>query len=205
MNEDFSKYKFLIYLMENTTRINVPCDFTERVMSGLNKPSYKFLNILIQVFKETGSISWSTFCRQCIKGYESSFCFLISGLFFFFIGTILLTSIFHLGYLSTTVISIAFPAILIIVAAISLITAGLMVAAHLPSASTYAKGSIMVYGIMIITNTLLINFTFKTTFGAFFPLTFFVTGILMGMVLLRVLKDYAHDSLSYKQGGQCDA
>jgi hypothetical protein len=103
------------------------------------------------------------------------------------------------------IVSVLVQAVLILMAAISLVAAGLMMATHMPDAHTLAKRAIMVYMVLIIANAFLMQATVKTTVGGLFALTFGVTGILMGVVLMKVLEAQTTETTRFKQGGHQNA
>jgi hypothetical protein len=205
MNENFEEYRDLVQLMKATPKAPTPDRFTQNVMGRLTEPPLTVWRQLLQSLKETREISWTRFSLECAAGQTSSLYFLLAGLFFFFIGTILLTSLFNMNYLPSAIVSVLVQAVLILVAAISLVAAGLMMATHMPDAHTLAKRAIMVYMVLIIANAFLMQATVKTTVGGLFALTFGVTGILMGVVLMKVLEAQTTETTRFKQGGHQNA
>jgi hypothetical protein len=201
MKEFMDNHQDIINLIKSTPAIQPPDDLTSRVMGRLVEPSPTFWHQLLQSLKETQEISWTRFCLECAVGQTSCVYFLLAGLFFFFIGTILLTSLFNMNYLPSAILSMLGQAILILMAAISLVAAGLMMATRMPSAHTLVKRAIIAYIVLITANAFLMQSTVKTTNGGLFALTFGVTGILMGMVLIKVLEDQTTETTRLKQGG----
>ena len=191
MNEEFSKYKSLIKLMEATSKVNVSDGFTEAVMNRLSETKPDLGHLLKLAMLGSGEITASGFRREYSAENQPCFYFLMAGLFFFIIGTILLSSLF---YSPTIMGSLLAQAILILMAAFSLVAAGLVMAARVPDASHWAKRAIMVYGILIIANAFLIQANSKMALGEVFALTFGATGILMGMVLMRALKSETNET-----------
>lgn len=201
MNENFEEYRDLVQLMEATPKAPAPDRFTENVMGRLAEPNPTVWRQLLQSLKETREISWTRFSLDCAEGQTSCVYFLLVGLFFFFIGTILLISLFNVNYLPSAIVSVLVQAVLILMAAISLVAAGLTMATHMPGAHTLAKRAIMVYMVLIIANAFLMQATVKATDGGLFALTFGVTGVLMGMVLIKVLEARTTETRRFKQGG----
>ena len=190
MNDDFSKYESLINLMEATPKAPAPDHFTERVMGRLSEPKPTLWRLLKLAMLGAGEITASGFRREYSAENQPCFYFLMAGLFFFIIGTILLSSLF---YSPMIMVSLLAHAILIFMAAFSLVAAGLVMAARVPDASHWAKRALMVYGVLIIANAFLIQANSKMALGEVFALTFGATGLLMGMVLMRALKSETNE------------
>jgi hypothetical protein len=191
MNEEFSKYKSLITLMEATPKVNVSDGFTETVMSRLSEPKPALWHLLKLAMLGSGEITVSDFRREYLVENQTCFNFLIAGLFFFLIGATLLASLFYFPSIKGFVLT---QAILILMAAFSLVAAGLVMAARVPDASLWAKRAIMLYGVLIIANAFLIQANSKMALVEVFALIFGATGILMGMVLLRALKSETNET-----------
>ena len=190
-----SEYKDLIQLMEATPKVPTPDRFTERVMGRLAaEQRLSIWQLLRRTLAETREISWTSFAGECTQGRNACFYFLIAGLFFFFIGSVLFSSGFFIGYTSRAMGFIMIQSILVLMAAISLVAAGMMMAARVPDASYWAKRALMVYGILIIANAFLIQANSKMALGEVFALTFGTTGMLMGMVLMRALQSKTNET-----------
>ena len=191
MNEEFSKYKSLIKLMEETPKANVSEGFTEKIMNRLSEPKPSLWYLLKLAMLGSREITVSGFRREYSAENQTCFNFLIAGLFFFLIGATLLASLFYFPSIKGFVLA---QAILILMAAFSLVAAGLVMAARVPDASLWAKRAIMLYGVLIIANAFLIQVNSKMALGEVFALAFGATGILMGMVLMRALKSETNET-----------
>ena len=189
MNEDFSKYESLIKLMEETPKAPAPDRFTEKVMGRLeDEQRLSIWQLLRRTLAEAGEISWTRFTRECAQRGNACFYFFITGFFFFFIGSILFSSIFYIGYASRAMGFILMQALLVVAAATSLVVAGMMVAANMPGTARWAKRAIMLFGVLIIGNSMIINATIKTTSGGVLALTFGIAGIVTGVILMKALE-----------------
>jgi hypothetical protein len=188
-------HQHIINLIKAAPAIEPPEDFTPRVMARLAAaPSLNLWQLLRQALAEAGEISWVSFTQECGQGRNAGFYFLIAGLFFFIIGSMLFSSVFLVGYATKALGFVLLKSILIIMAAISLVIAGLMMVTRVPDAAHWAKRAVMFYGILIIANAFLIQATEKSVSGGIFALTFGVTGILTGMVLMSALTGQTEDN-----------
>ena len=194
MNEEFSKYKSLIKLMEATPKLNVSDGFTETVMKRLPEPSQTFWSLLKRSVLTATELNSIGIRRESRAGLEPYFSFLIVGFFFFFIGATILAGLFHSDNLFASKIPILITAILILTASLLLVAAGLVTASSLPAAPMWAKRAILAYGVLISISSFHIQSGIQTALGSLFALTFGTTGILMGMVLMRALKCRTNDS-----------
>ena len=189
MKDDFSEYKDLIRRIEAAPQVNPPSDFTQRVMGRLaDEQSLSIWQLLQRTLAEAGKISWVRFTSEYEKGRNACFYFLIAGFFFFFIGSMLFSSAFYIGYASRAMGFILLQSILILMAAISLITGGMMIAADIPDTARWAKRAILVYGILMILSAVLIAAAVKTAMGGLTALTFGMAGIVTGLTLLKALE-----------------
>ncbi|OGP64159.1 MAG: hypothetical protein A2169_04250 [Deltaproteobacteria bacterium RBG_13_47_9] len=191
MNENFEEYRELVKLIRAAPKRSASDGFTEKVMNRLVKPKLEFWTMIKRAMRGSGEITASGFRREYSAENQTCFNFLMAGLFFFIIGTILLSSLF---YSPAIMVSLLTQAILIFMAAFSLVAAGLMLVARVPDASHWAKRALMVYGILITANAFLIQANSKMALGEVFALTFGITGILMGMILMRALKIEANET-----------
>jgi hypothetical protein len=189
MNENMSEYKDLINLMAATPKAPIPDRFTQSVMGRLaDEQRLSIWQLLRRTFAEAGEISWARFNRECAQGQMPCSYFLLAGLFFFFIGSTLVSSIFYIGPVSRAMNPILIQAFLVLAAATLLIIAGLIIAANLPGAARWAKRAVMLFGVLIIANAMFINTTVKTTSGGVLALTFGIAGIVTGMILMKALE-----------------
>lgn len=188
MNENIDNYKDLIKMMEALPKLPPPDDISPKIMARLSeeeKPGFSWL--MSKTIKKTAEISWGRFSRDCTEEQKSSFYFFLAGFFFFFIGAILFNSAFYMGHISNAMVSILLQATLILLAAISLATPGLMLAANMKSAAFWAKRAIMVYGVLILITTLLIQATMKTFSGGLIAIAFMIMGIITCLILMKVI------------------
>ena len=175
-------------MMETLPKLSPPDDLIPQIMARLSKedkPGFSWL--LKKTIERTAEISWGRFSRDCTEGQKSSFYFFLAGFFFFFIGAILFNSAFYVGHISKVMVSILLQATLNILAAISLVAPGLMLAANMKSATFWAKRAIMVYGILILITTLLIHATMKTFSGGLIAIAFMIMGIITCLILMKVI------------------
>jgi hypothetical protein len=192
MDEDISKYKDLINLMEETPKITASDHFTQCVMARLTgEQNLSILQVLGRTFSEAKEISWTNFVNKSAQGSNSCFYFLIAGLFFFFIGSMLFSSTFYIEYTITAMGFILLESILVLIAAISLVTGSMMMATGIPGTEKWAKRVIMIHEIMIISCAVLIAVAVKTTCGGLLAITFGITGILTGVALMKVMENRA--------------
>jgi hypothetical protein len=189
MNENMSEYKDIINLMEATPKAPVPDHFTQNVMGRLSEEqSLSIWQLLRHTLAEAGEISWTRFAGECTEGRNACFYFLLAGIFFFFIGSTLVSSIFYTGPVSRAMNPILIQAFLVLTAATLLIIAGLIIAANLPGSAQWAKRAIMLFGFLVVANAMFINMTVKTMSGGVLALTFGIAGIVTGMILMKALE-----------------
>lgn len=190
MNENIDNYKDLIKMMEAMPKAPAPDHLTPEIMARLSKADKPGISLLLRrTIERTAETSWSRFCSDCTEGQKSSFYFFLVGFFFFFIGAILFNSAFYMGHISNAVVSILIQATLILLAAISLVAPGLMLAANIESAAFWAKRAIVVYGSLILINALLIHLTMKTFSGVLIASALIITGIMTSLLLMKVIAD----------------
>lgn len=188
MNENLDNYKDLIKMMEAMPKAPAPDYITPKIMEKLSKedkPGFSWL--LKKTIERTAEISWGRFSRDCTEEQKSSFYFFLAGFFFFFIGAILFNSSFYMVNTVNAMVSILLQATLILLAAISLATPGLMLAANMKSAAFWAKRAIMVYGVLILITALLIHATMKTLSGGLIAIAFMIMGIMTCLILMKVI------------------
>ena len=189
MDENMSDYKDLIHLMEATPKVPIPNHFTQSVMDRLaGEQSLSIWQLLRRTLAEAGEISWANFTSECGQGRKACLYFLIAGLFFFFVGSVLFSSVFYMVYASRAIGFILLQSILVLTAAISLVAGGMMMATNIPGI-LWAKRAIMFYGILMIAEACLIDAAVKTTSGGLLALTFGMAGIVTGMTLMKALEN----------------
>lgn len=175
-------------MMEAMPKAPAPDYITPKIMEKLSKedkPGFSWL--LKKTIERTAEISWGRFSRDCTEEQKSSFYFFLAGFFFFFIGAILFNSSFYMVNTVNAMVSILLQATLILLAAISLATPGLMLAANMKSAAFWAKRAIMVYGVLILITALLIHATMKTLSGGLIAIAFMIMGIMTCLILMKVI------------------
>jgi len=202
MDEELSKYGGLIQRMEATPKAPVPKHFTETVMSRLSaEQNLNAWQLLRQSIVTSGEIPWDHFTRENAQGRNAGFYFLITGLFFFFIGTIIFSSMFFIEHIFRVMGPILMQAILIIMAAILLVAAGMIMVADIPGAARWAKRATMLFGLLILANSMLINVTVKTTSGGVLAITFGIVGIVAGTILMKTLEKQTQRNKGNFTGG----
>ena len=190
MDENMDNYKDLINLMKATPKAPVPGHFTQSVMDRLaDEQSLSLWQLLRQTLAEAGEISWARLARECEQGRNAYFYFLIAGFFFFFIGSVLFSSAFYIGYASRAMGFILLQSILVLMAAISLVMGSMMMATDIPGTAWWAKRAIMVYEILMILSAVLIAIVVKTTSGGLLALTCGMAGIVTGITLMKALEN----------------
>ena len=190
MDENIDDYKDLINLMKATPKAPVPGHFTQSVMDRLaDEQSLSLWQLLRQTLAEAGEISWARLARECEQGRNAYFYFLIAGFFFFFIGSVLFSSAFYIGYASRAMGFILIQSILVLMAAISLVMGSMMMATDIPGTAWWAKRAIMVYEILMILSAVLIAIVVKTTSGGLLALTCGMAGIVTGITLMKALEN----------------
>ena len=190
MDENMDDYKDLINLMKATPKAPVPGHFTQSVMDRLaDEQSLSLWQLLRQTLAEAGDISWARLARECEQGRNAYFYFLIAGFFFFFIGSVLFSSAFYIGYASRAMGFILLQSILVLMAAISLVMGSMMMATDIPGTAWWAKRAIMVYEILMILSAVLIAIVVKTTSGGLLALTCGMAGIVTGITLMKALEN----------------
>ena len=190
MDENMDDYKDLINLMKATPKAPVPGHFTQSVMDRLaDEQSLSLWQLLRQTLAEAGEISWTRLARECEQGRNAYFYFLIAGFFFFFIGSVLFSSAFYIGYASRAMGFILIQSILVLMAAISLVMGSMMMATDIPGTAWWAKRAIMVYEILMILSAVLIAIVVKTTSGGLLALTCGMAGIVTGITLMKALEN----------------
>ena len=190
MDENMDDYKDLINLMKATPKAPVPGHFTQSVMDRLaDEQSLSLWQLLRQTLAEAGEISWARLARECEQGRNAYFYFLIAGFFFFFIGSVLFSSAFYIGYASRAMGFILLQSILVLMAAISLVMGSMMMATDIPGTAWWAKRAIMVYEILMILSAVLIAIVVKTTSGGLLALTCGMAGIVTGITLMKALEN----------------
>ena len=190
MDENMDNYKDLINLMKATPKAPVPGHFTQSVMDRLaDEQSLSLWQLLRQTLAEAGEISWTRLARECEQGRNAYFYFLIAGFFFFFIGSVLFSSAFYIGYASRAMGFILLQSILVLMAAISLVMGSMMMATDIPGTAWWAKRAIMVYEILMILSAVLIAIVVKTTSGGLLALTCGMAGIVTGITLMKALEN----------------
>ncbi len=195
MREDFSQYESLIKLMEATPKANVSEGFTDRIMSRLAEPKPDLWHLLKQAVHNGTDLTSIGIRREAMVGRESFFYFLIVGFFFFFIGATIMAGLFHSNNLFAVKIPILITAILILTAAFLLVAAGFVTASSLPATFVWAKRAILAYVVLIIISSFHIQSGIQTALGGLFALIFGTTGILMGIVLMKALKDQTNETM----------
>lgn len=177
-------------MMEAMPKAPAPDYITPKIMARLSEEEkHEFSWLMSKTIKKTREISWSRFCYDSTEDQKSSFYFLLAGFFFFFIGAILFNSAFYMGNTVNAMVSILLQATLILLAAISLVTPGLMLAANMKSAAFWAKRAIMVYGVLILITALLIHSTLKTFSGGLIAIAFMIMGIMTCLILMKVIAE----------------
>ena len=190
MDENMDDYKDLVNLMKATPKAPVPGHFTQSVMDRLaDEQSLSLWQLLRQTLAEAGEISWARLARECEQGRNAYFYFLIAGFFFFFIGSVLFSSAFYIGYASRAMGFILLQSILVLMAAISLVMGSMMMATDIPGTAWWAKRAIMVYEILMILSAVLIAIVVKTTSGGLLALTCGMAGIVTGITLMKALEN----------------
>lgn len=120
---------------------------------------------------------------------------------FFFIGAILFSSALYIGYAFKATGFILIQAVLVLMAATSLIATGLIMAANMRDAARRAKRAVMLFGILIIANFVFFHAIVKTTSGGVLVMTFGITGILTGMILMKALEQRSQGDNGTFTGG----
>ena len=201
MPEEYKEYNDLIKQMKAMPQVNPPSDITQKVMGRLVDDHHSSIRQLMSLaIKQAGEISLSGFVRADSRARDACFSFFITGFFFFLIGSILFCSVLFLGYEPGKSVLILIPSILILMASISLFIGGLIVAADSQASAYWAKRAIIVYGVLMILNSVLIAATVKTILSGLLSLIFAMAVIVMGMTLLKSLENQAQGSSSTFRG-----
>jgi len=190
MNEDFSEHKDLIRQIEALPHFTLSPDFTQSVMARLtDEQRVSIRNMLRRAIKRAGEISLARFAGADSRARDACFNFLIAGFFFFFIGSVLLSSVFFIGYEFRAIVFMLIQSFLVLMAAISLIVGGMIMAADSRVSVHWAKRTIMVYGVLMMSSAVYIASAVKTVFGGLLALTLGLAVIVMGLTLLRALEN----------------
>lgn len=191
MNDNLSEFKNLIKNIQAMPHAPAPGDFTQKVMGRLNEASEKqgFWAMLKQALAKTASMSFNPKNIQHASDQAAGFYFLLSGLFFFFIGATLLNSMLYVPRLSGATWIIILQSALVLIAAVSLVAPGLMLAVNLPRAKSVARQAVTIFITLIIICAFLLNETVKTAGGGLVALAFAVIGVLMGIILIKSISN----------------
>lgn len=162
MNNDPRQYEDLIRQIEALPQASVPAQFTHTLMEKING---SMLQTLRATFAVAGNLSWIRFANERANGHNAFFNFLIAGLFFLMIGIMLLSSILYIDHPFSSAGFIILQAILIIIAAVSLVTGGLMMAVDGPDSVLWSRRTILIYGFFMMLSALLMAVSFKTSWG----------------------------------------
>jgi hypothetical protein len=197
MLEEYNEYNDLIQQIKATLNESPSPDFTQRVMERLtDEQRVSVTHMLRRAIKRAGEISLARFTGVDSRARDACFYFLIAGFFFFFIGSVLLSSVFFIGHEFRAMVFILIQSFIVLMAAISLIMGGMIIAADTTGSALWAKRAIIVYGVLMILSSVLIAAAVKTTLGVILSLTFGMAVIVMGMTLLKALENQAQGSSS---------
>jgi hypothetical protein len=202
MLEEYKKHKDLIQQIKAIPHVNPTSDITQQVMARLtDEQRVSIRHMLRRAIKRAGEISLAyLFTGADSMARDACFHFLIAGFFFFFIGSVLLSSVFFMGHEFRAMLFILIQSFLVLMAAISLIVGGMIMAADSRVSTYWAKRTIMVYGVLMISSAVLIASAVKTVFGGLLALTLGLSVIVMGGTLLRALENRTQGSSSTFRG-----
>ncbi len=191
MLEEYKKHKDLIQQIKAIPHVNPTSDITQQVMARLtDEQRVSIRHMLRRAIKRAGEISLARFFTGAdSRARDACFYFLIAGFFFFFIGSVLFSSVFFIGHEFRTMVFILIQSFLVLMAAISLIVGGMIMAADSRVSAYWAKRTIMFYGVLMISSAVLIASAVKTVFGGLLALTLGLSVIVMGGTLLRALEN----------------
>ncbi|PKN65417.1 MAG: hypothetical protein CVU54_18840 [Deltaproteobacteria bacterium HGW-Deltaproteobacteria-12] len=192
MSEEYNEYNDLIQKIEAMPKESPSPDFTQRVMARLaNEQHVSIRRMLRRAIKRAGEVSLDRFTGADSRARDACFYFLIAGFFFFFIGSVLFSSIFFIGHELKAIVFILIQSFLVLTAAISLIVGGMIMAVDSQVSAYWAKRTIMIYGVLMISSAVLIASAVKTVFGGLLSLSFGMAVIVMGMTLMKALENRA--------------
>jgi len=192
MSEEYNEYNNLVKQIEAIPKESPSPDFTQRVMAQLtDEQRVSIRQLLSRTIKQAGEISLDRFTGADSRARDACFYFLIAGFFFFFIGSVLFSSIFFIGHEFRAMVFILIQSFLVLTAAISLIAGGMIIADDSRVSAYWAKRTIMIYGVLMISSAVLIASAVKTVFGGLLSLSFGMAVIVMGMTLMKALENQA--------------
>lgn len=188
MNDNQNEYEELIKIIKAVPQAAPPPDITQNIMKMLNHgEKLSTWRILYEMIAEAGRISWSRFTGINEQTRNTSLYFLIAGLFFFFIGTVLFSSVFYMGHASKATAFIFLQSILVLTSAGSLLTGGMLVASSIQGSEHWAKTSIGIYEFLMTLAAIFIAVAVKTLPGLLLAVAFTAAVIVTGMILRKAL------------------
>ncbi|HQP26031.1 MAG TPA: hypothetical protein PLP16_12740 [Smithellaceae bacterium] len=189
LDENESQFNDLIEIIEHSGQKQVPDNFTPRLMARLaDDQKLNILQLLRLTFAQAGNISWVNFVIKEKQEANVSLYFLIAGFFFFFVGSILFSSVLYMAYMPRAFGFILLQSGLILVAAVALIMGGMMMATDVPENEDWAKKIIIFYEFLMTCTSVLIASAIKTNAGGLLAITFGVAAISTGIVLMKILE-----------------
>lgn len=188
MNDKHNEYEELIKIIQALPQVKPSPDITQKIMKNLDRnETLSTWGMVNQTLIEARRITWSRFTGINKQTRNAAFYFLIAGLFFFFIGTVLFCSLFYMGQATKVTAFILLQSLLVMFSAGSLIIGGMMVASGMPGSERWARTSIRIYEILTIFCTLFIAVAVKTTLGVLVAVLFAAAGIVTAMTLMKAL------------------
>ena len=191
MNDDLNEFNIIIKNIQEIPHTSTPVRLTENVMDRINGDlkHQGFFWMMNQAIKGTSKMSFRRIHIDETSTQATGFYFLLAGLFFFLIGATLLNSLLYMPYLSHAAIFIMIQSLLVLMASFSLVAPGMMLMANIPHAEIVARRAIMIFTIFIIACALFLNETVKTTTGGLVAASFAAISVLMGIILLKSVKN----------------
>jgi hypothetical protein len=186
MNEEFSKYKSLIKLMEATPKVNVSDGFTERVMGRLPE-IYQgvWAKVKHSLFNPscTGSQSRWAQILSVSNPRECSFCFFVTGYFYLIMGIVLIAGFKAIGSSMPAMEWIKLQPHLTIGAAIWLLALGMVLMMDGSTAIKIAKYGTLFYILFSVFNGVLMRPYLHVPYAGVFIIGFVATSALIGVML----------------------
>ena len=186
MNEEFSKYKSLIKLMEATPKVNVSDGFTEAVMNRLPELDQgvwaKVKHFLFNPSWAGIQSRWTQIMSVSDKR-ECSFCFFVTGFFYLIMGIVLMAGFKAIGSSMAEMEWIKLQPHLTISAAIWLLALGMVLMMDGSTAIKIAKYGTLFYIFFTIFNGVLMRPYLHVPYAGVFIIGFVATSALMGVML----------------------
>jgi len=186
MNEEFSKYKSLIKLMEETPKANVSDGFTEAVMNRLPELDQgvwaKVKHFLFNPSWAGIQSRWTQIMSVSDKR-ECSFCFFITGYYYLIIGIVLMSGFKAIGPSMSTMDWIKLQPYLTIGAAIWLLALGMVLMMDGSIVIKIAKYGTLFYLFFTVFNGILMRPYLYVPYAGVFIIGFLATSALMGVML----------------------